>query len=102
MLSLSDYPVKIKAFAAQAICATTHDDQGIKAKWNPKIISMIDEIKVAIQNDDFSHDENDVSSGALDDRHLVTNLLRPEISENIDLQKCYKMLCIQALEKISL
>ena len=45
MLSVPDYPIKIKAFAAQAICIILHDDQGIKAKWNSKVIAMLDDIR---------------------------------------------------------
>ena len=102
MLSVPDYPIKIKAFAAQAICIILHDDQGIKAKWNSKVIAMLDDIRNKLINNSYTvnkADENINVDGY--DRHQVYNMLIANKKQEGSMEEFYKEICIEALQKIS-
>ena len=72
MLSVADYPAKIKALAAQAIHTILHDDQGVKAKWNSKALDMLTHITSKLEEQRFNGEgegEGDLGAGKECDRH---------------------------------
>jgi hypothetical protein len=86
ILDSNEFPLKIKAFAAQTLCVTLHNHQGVKSSWNKQIYEGISKIIYDLehfdQRKDASYSDNDFND------------------EFWHKQDQYKQMCIQALDSI--
>lgn len=86
ILDSNEYPLKIKAFAAQTLCVTLHNHQGVKSSWSKQIYEGIGKIKYDLesfnQHKDASWSDNEFTD------------------EFWQKQEQYKEMCLQALDSL--
>lgn len=89
ILDSKQYPLKIKAFAAQTLWVTLHNHQGVKAVWSKQIYEGINKIRYDLEALDECNDDEIYESLSFQSDE--------EKTEFSQLQTKYKQICIDAL-----
>lgn len=94
ILDSKEYPLKVKAFAAQTLSIAIYNHQGMKAAWGKQIYEGLNSIKRDLENFDEQTDSELLESIGFTDEADKRYFLQ--------LQSKYKYVCIQALTNLDL
>jgi len=92
ILNSTEYPLKIKAFAAQTLSVCLHNHQGVKSAWNKQICEGISMVRSNLEAYDETTDDEMYRS-----LHFADQTQEEEF---IQLQGQYKQVCLEVLANL--